>query len=556
MDSLDTFSTSPLRCYSMTITAPLSPRVAASTGAAAVPADRNMRPRRLQRAAASTPSLCSYQEPEPCCLDSLQKRSSLPPSTPTKLRGHASSPHLYETTLELSSRAEERSWIPSLTVGRLSVLLLTIVFLTDRFSWAASSSVLQQDPASVDHAAAAHRRVGLASAAITSVANVLSPILPFTGGVDLRRPDSWRSTVVEAAAESVASPPVAPRQPQWMVHLRHMALEIRGAFDKKNQVLPSIPHGGGVAESVKRVSVAPRRTTPIAISAAVPFVSVQTIAQMTLADVTETFRYAVLSSQSNFNEGKFLASVSPLVRTVVLRMAAAAATSRGPGVSPTRLSRDGRPEFGAVDALLFCAAMRIFGEWRVVRQVPDGYKSYAVGMTLGQKDIVQNLHKMEVAVHAWLDSHDASPTLHDLLQYESDLGLHPALPRLKDRTGSMGLLWVRRQLQYQTAIFHNIQSVPSPRFPSSKDAVMAAYHQVYDPYHGWAVQKIFDYSFQAAPDAPEIYACMNPHLKGSPEMIQQEAMRQVASYVAVADPLLSDLAGLFAHHNMNDPTKV
>jgi hypothetical protein len=83
------------------------------------------------------------------------------------------------------------------------------------------------------------------------------------------------------------------------------------------------------------------------------------------------------------------------------------------------------------------------------------------------------------------------------------------LPRLKEKTAAMGLLWVSRQLHYQTAIFGNIIGVPD-RFESAKAAVSAAYNEVYDRYHGWAVQKIFNYSFQAAPATTEIFRVMNP----------------------------------------------
>jgi uncharacterized protein (DUF885 family) len=97
-----------------------------------------------------------------------------------------------------------------------------------------------------------------------------------------------------------------------------------------------------------------------------------------------------------------------------------------------------------------------------------------------------------------------------LLEHEVDCNVHASLPRLVEKTAAMGLLWVRRQLHYQTSIFSNILRVPET-FPSSHAAVASAYAQVYGHYHGWAVQKIFNYSFQAAPAVSEIYKFMNPH---------------------------------------------
>ena len=138
--------------------------------------------------------------------------------------------------------------------------------------------------------------------------------------------------------------------------------------------------------------------------------------------------------------------------------------------------------------------------------------------------VIQNVPKIEQAVHQWIDrevfeceeacgpSDIRSPTLRQLLEYEIDIDVHDntKLPRLKDKTGAMGLLWVRRQLQYQTALFANVVRVPSV-FENTNAAVSAAYSEVYDRYHGWAVQKIFNYSFKAAPDPIEIYKVMNPH---------------------------------------------
>lgn len=101
-----------------------------------------------------------------------------------------------------------------------------------------------------------------------------------------------------------------------------------------------------------------------------------------------------------------------------------------------------------------------------------------------------------------------SPTLYELLKDEVDFDVHKGkLPRLKEKSAAMGLLWVRRQFQYQAAIFENVRSGKYDDVPA---AVGAAYKETYDNYHGWAVQKIFNYSFKAAPTAEEIYKVMNP----------------------------------------------
>jgi hypothetical protein len=208
--------------------------------------------------------------------------------------------------------------------------------------------------------------------------------------------------------------------------------------------------------------------------------------------------------------------------------------------------------FGEVDTLYFCAAMRIFAEWRMLRQVPEGYKGYEVGMSLGRKDCVQNLVKVEHAAHHYieerreflrrrlnsptgsLDSEQyivRSPSLRELLVEEIELGDHEKLPRLKEKSAAMGLLWVRRQLNYQIAIFDHINS---GKHATSEEAVLAAYRDVYSDFHGWAVQKIFGYSFQAAPPIESILKLMH---KEYYEIILEQAtnLDTVSSQLTLTD---------------------
>lgn len=480
-------------------------------------------------------------------------------------------------------------------------------------------------------------RMGLGTAAIASVTEALSPILPFTGGVDLRREEHWDTSE------------------GWVTTAAAMIDQIRDAFGFEPW---SIPRGGAqsttTGANMRVVPTKRKASTHVAtLSAASPFVSVATIADMTLGDLTTVFQYAVKSTIPGFNEKRFLETLNARVRPVVVGLKNAAAKSRGEDVDPaSTVSPSSKlPVLPGdnVDALQFCGAMRLFAEWRVVRQVPEGYKGYAVGMNLGHKDIVQNVAKIEKAVHDWIEYRrdlvymqsqwDASttleydtcplavgntgcslrsPTLRQLLEHEIDLDVHDnsRLPRLKDKTAAMGLLWVRRQLQYQTAIFANILQVPTT-FKTANSAVSSAYTDVYGKYHGWAVQKIFGYSFQAAPEVDVIYKYMNPHhLKvvnhrarllmtsgggdsnkqaedelnpfqkvwqnimgivnnAQPREVVNDSMvvgrevdtfiskemtddahKHISLYLDVVQPVLGELAGLFGDLNMDDPTKV
>jgi hypothetical protein len=408
--------------------------------------------------------------------------------------------------------------IPSTwTVGKVSLIFLVLAAIGDlalQQSFQGLEHLQAYDALSTDVIRPAFSysstsrpqpRSSLGSAAISSVTEALSPILPFTGGVDLRREDYWASSPWET--------------------MQSLSSQIRDAFASAEDETLSPTASPKSKALPKRVKA--KRT--MVLSAAEPFVKTKVIGELTLADVTETFRYAIESSKEDFDETKFLRKLSPDMKHVMAALQTAVAQSRGTDASDASISLES-PAAGSVDALKFSAAMRIFAEWRLLRQTPEGYKGFAVGMSLGHKDVVQNVVKIEQAVHAWLDHQSdvldlqiqwenepcpsdklilTTPTIGQILGHEAEMNVHPNLPRLKDKTAAMGLLWVRRQLQYQTHLFGNTLLVPE-RFTTTRDAVVTAYTDVYDRYHGWAVQKIFNYSFQAAPEASVVFRHMNP----------------------------------------------
>mmetsp|Transcript_29444 Transcript_29444/g.43649 ORF Transcript_29444/g.43649 Transcript_29444/m.43649 type:complete len:748 (+) Transcript_29444:857-3100(+) len=403
----------------------------------------------------------------------------------------------------------------------------------------------------------------LGPAAIHSLTEALSPILPFTGGRDLRRDDTsiWELILPASLADSFDS-----FETVWRSHGENENLSFTrilwgaGTTSEDNskngnefssgtlQNILSSKYRGGAQTTparTKRLTKPPSRQT--VLSAPEPFVPYAKIAELTLDDITDAFRYALYANRPNFDEMVFMNNLTPKMLALVDAIDEAVAKSRGADVKAAKThtspgaesgdsfdSKISTEAYGDIDALQFCAAMRMFAEWRILRQIPEGYKGYAVGMGLGHKDVVQNLVKVELAVFAWIeerrellrlkqegvkdsengesntieDDELRSPTLRELLQEEIDLNVHGGkLPRLKEKSAGMGLLWVRRQLHYQTRIFANIQS---GKYSSIHLAVTAAYNEVYGSYHGWAVQKIFTYSFQAAPPEEEIFKIMNP----------------------------------------------
>lgn len=401
----------------------------------------------------------------------------------------------------------------------------------------------------------------LGSAMISSITGMLSPVLPFAGGMDLRRDDNWKSY----------------SNWKWIFGKSSLGYRTRNQDGLTSDPIVRVPRGGAQRRHIQHDG-------SMVLSASDPFFPLDEIGQMTLREVAYMFRYMVESGKKHFDLNHFIQKdfenepVNKRMVNAVKAMQKAVEASRGKNISSMVSNidyyddsdRDDAPlrsRYGDIDALHFCGAMRVLAEWRVLRQVPPGYKGYKVGMDLGHKDVVQNLAKIESAVHDWIsqksyevaereahlkmhqnckeaatnappecftlsapndeDIKPRSPSLRELLQFEIETDHHPnhKLPRLKEKSAAMGLLWVRRQLHYQTAVFNNVVSVPKI-FPNAIAAVASAYSDVYGEIHGWTVQKIFNYSFKSAPHVEEIFCHMNPTRHAEVKMAALNNMSQ------------------------------
>lgn len=253
------------------------------------------------------------------------------------------------------------------------------------------------------------------------------------------------------------------------------------------------------------------------------FARLDYIERLSINDIAILFQYAADANLDVFNEEKFLADNTQTVRSVITAIKMAVRVSRGSLSEGTKIVSTTERSEGDIDALRFVAVTRIFAEWRNVRMVPKGYQRYAIGLSLGYRDVLQNLEKIERGVHEYLKHHqntnrqsdrdpDAaipSPTLKQLLQFEAATKVHKSLPRLKEYSAASGFLWTKRQLHYQTVLLTNMLEVPV-FYASGAEAARAAYHTVYIDYHGWAVKQIFKRSFGGSPPLDKLWLHLSP----------------------------------------------
>ena len=135
-----------------------------------------------------------------------------------------------------------------------------------------------------------------------------------------------------------------------------------------------------------------------------------------------------------------------------------------------------------------------------------------------------------------------TPTLRTLLQYEVNTQqMHKRLPYLDADSAALGLLWTKRQIEYQTAIFDNSLGVPT-QFRSTKDAALAAYETVYKPYHGWAVQQVFKSSFGSSPAIDDIWRHLDPPIRLLKSKTENDFDEEIDSEESHPPQLLSHLS--------------
>jgi hypothetical protein len=289
-----------------------------------------------------------------------------------------------------------------------------------------------------------------------------------------------------------------------------------------------------LSEAVRKLQCFKQGYSVPTLSAPEMFAPLTALKKISLQELSTVINYAMECNRSGFDEAPFLAALSPHGKEIVAAMDTAVIKSRGVHVLPSEISAPVRD--GDVDALYFCAAMRLLVEWRAVKIIPAEYKSYAVGMNVAKRDLVQNTAKVEDAIHKWIESEVesgkeevSSPTVRQLLDYELTSNVHTRLPKLKDNTAATGIVWMNRQLLFQTEIFANMLKVPNT-YKTGIEAVRAAYKTVFNPYHGWAIQQVFNYSFNGAPPVSVLFEMMNPEVMDEIENYFPETDTEMVDY--------------------------
>jgi Glycolipid transfer protein (GLTP) len=108
---------------------------------------------------------------------------------------------------------------------------------------------------------------------------------------------------------------------------------------------------------------------------------------------------------------------------------------------------------------------------------------------IGQKQSASDMEKnIRKARDLWeLAPHSVQHDMRQLLEHEKAKGIHSPHGHIVDPSGAVGLLWIRRSLSYQHRMFDLVLN----HCASPPDAALQAYRHELQPYHGWALQKLY-----------------------------------------------------------------
>ena len=287
---------------------------------------------------------------------------------------------------------------------------------------------------------------------IRDLLSLLSPLLPFTGGLDLRKKVSYYYYNVGEVG-TVNATTLA-----WA--------KLRGGADCPNGVCGGASRaGGGFSSGYDPTS---DKSGPLLGNSKMKdlfeckndFSS--NVGAFDLVQLSDVFHFSFYGSDNNGNKPERGSALAAAKSSSLKSLIDASIVASLPGLSEPVATAS-----GGYDALTFCALMRAFADWRILRLVPKGFKGYSVGMELGKKDVIQNIAKVETAIKVYHATYGVLPTIRQLMEAEADYHGQKRLPKLRDPSGAIGLLWMFRQLKYQYCIHKNLAEHNMP----AKDAV-------------------------------------------------------------------------------------
>lgn len=139
----------------------------------------------------------------------------------------------------------------------------------------------------------------------------------------------------------------------------------------------------------------------------------------------------------------------------------------------------------------------------------------------------------------------------NLLSCERATGCHPSDAQLKDHSAAMGLLWICRNLAFQSEMYMLILDFDM----DTLKAAQTAYHSILRPHHCWALRKFYTLGLRVVtPHRRGMFAAMggysNPKdFDAEAEIATEESLR---SLLSIFEPLLLRARAIYAKVGFED----
>jgi hypothetical protein len=173
----------------------------------------------------------------------------------------------------------------------------------------------------------------------------------------------------------------------------------------------------------------------------------------------------------------------------------------------------------------------------------------SIGQRLPAWEMEANITKLE-ASYRRTPTHRRK-TMSELLEFEKATGVHQA-GHLKDPSGAVALLWIRRSLSYQYRMYVMLLENRDP-----VEAAVEAYKAEFRPYHGWMLQKIGIVLAKAAPSREETLAGLGGfEKKAFGEIEEMVTVHDLRQYLSTLSPILARWKQLYEDLDMEDTTRV
>uniref|UniRef100_A0A7S4RH62 Glycolipid transfer protein domain-containing protein n=1 Tax=Ditylum brightwellii TaxID=49249 RepID=A0A7S4RH62_9STRA len=174
-----------------------------------------------------------------------------------------------------------------------------------------------------------------------------------------------------------------------------------------------------------------------------------------------------------------------------------------------------------------------------------------IGQTTLARDFESNIRKAE-ALYKSVPS-NRRQSLESLLLLERESGIHGPNGQLQDYSAATGLLWIRRYLEFHLDMYSAILASRDPT-----DAAIDAYKTQIEPFHGWALRKLFTVRLSTMmPPREDLLAMLGnfqPQDFGQKE--EQMVLKDLSELVSIWRPIVMQWRTTYEDLDLEDIRRV